>query len=101
MILRYNYEDLFIMKMGFGYVYNNGVVALKTNVETAGNLLGACSKIFGGDRDDLGQYKLFNIAYVQYVKGDFDYTQQIFNGSEPEQGFGNTAPNWPPFIAVF
>ena len=86
-ILRYNYEDLFIMKMGFGYVYNNGVVALKTNVETAGNLLGACSKIFGGSKNDLGQYKLFNIAYAQYVKGDFDYTQQIFKGTNDQLVF--------------
>ncbi len=86
-ILRYNYEDLFIMKMGFGYVYNNGVVALKTNVETAGNLLGACSKIFGGSKNDLGQYKLFNIAYAQYVKGDFDYTQQILKGTNDQLVF--------------
>jgi outer membrane protein assembly factor BamA len=75
------------MKMGFGYVYNNGVVALKTNVETAGNILGACSKIFGGSKNDLGQYKLFNIAYAQYVKGDFDYTQQILKGTNDQLVF--------------
>ena len=79
-ILRYNYEDLFIMRMGFGYAYNNGHVALRTNVETAGNLLGACSKLFGGSKNDLGQYKLFDIAYAQYVKGDFDYTQELVKG---------------------
>ena len=79
-ILRYNYEDLFIMRMGFGYAYNNGHVALRTSVETAGNILGACSKLFGGKKNDLGQYKLFNIAYAQYVKGDFDYTQQLMKG---------------------
>lgn len=44
-ILRYNYEDLFIMKMGFGMTYNNGVHAIKANIETAGNLLGAISGI--------------------------------------------------------
>lgn len=38
-ILRYNYEDLFIMKIGFGLSYNNGTNALKLNVETAGNIL--------------------------------------------------------------
>ena len=71
-ILRYNYEDLFIMRMGFGYAYNNGHVALRSNIETAGNLLGACSKMFGSSKNSLGQYELFNIAYAQYVKGDFD-----------------------------
>ena len=86
-ILRYNYEDLFIMKMGFGYTYNNGVVALKTNVETAGNLLGLCSNIFGSSKNELGQYELFNIAYAQYVKGDFDYTQQLFKGANDQLVF--------------
>ena len=86
-ILRYNYEDLFITKMGFGYAYNNGVVALKTNIETAGNLLAACSKILGGSKDELGQYKLFNIAYAQYVKGDIDYTQEIMRGTSDQLVF--------------
>ena len=79
-ILRYNYEDLFIMRTGFGYTYNNGHVALRANLETAGNILAACSKLFGGEKNELGQYKLFNIAYAQYVKGDFDYTQELMKG---------------------
>lgn len=79
-ILRYNYEDLFIMRTGFGYTYNNGHVALRANLETAGNILGAFSKLFGGEKNELGQYKLFNIAYAQYVKGDFDYTQELMKG---------------------
>lgn len=33
------------MKMGFGMTYNNGVHAIKANIETAGNLLGAISGI--------------------------------------------------------
>ena len=86
-ILRYNYEDLFIMRMGFGYAYNNGHVALRSNIETAGNLLGACSKIFGSTENSLGQYELFNIAYAQYVKGDFDYTQEILKGTNDQLVF--------------
>ena len=31
-ILRYNYEDLFIMKLGFGMSFNNGDDAYKINV---------------------------------------------------------------------
>ena len=73
-ILRYNYEDLFIMKTGFGYTYNNGRMAIKTNVETAGNLLNLGSKLLNAERDDQGQYRVFNIAYAQYVKGDVDFT---------------------------
>jgi outer membrane protein assembly factor BamA len=81
-ILRYNYEDLFIMKMGFGYTYNNGRLALKTNIETAGNLLGLGTAIFGGSKNSNGQYKVFDIAYAQYVKADVDVTRTInFNYS--------------------
>ena len=86
-ILRYNYEDIFIMRTGFGYAYNNGHVALRTSVETAGNLFGAFSKLFGGSKNDLGQYKLFNIAYAQYVKGDFDYTQELMKGANDQLVF--------------
>ena len=76
-ILRYNYEDLFIMRFGVGYTYNNGVHAIKANVETAGNVLGLGAGLFGFPKNDQGQYKLFNIAYAQYVKGDFDYTRYV------------------------
>lgn len=76
-ILRYNYEDLFIMKIGFRYTYNNGRYAVKANVETAGNLLDACSGLFNYKTDDQGRRTLFNIAYAQYVKADLDYTRYV------------------------
>lgn len=74
-ILRYNYEDLFIAKIGFGYAYNNGKHAFKANIETAGNLFNAFSHLVNAEKDDKGNYTLFNIAYAQYVKADFDYTK--------------------------
>lgn len=73
-ILRYNYEDLFIMKLGFGTSFNNGTDAYKVNVETSGNLLNGISRMLGRGRNADGQYTLFNIAFAQYVKGDFDFT---------------------------
>lgn len=78
-ILRYNYEDLFIMKTGFGYGYNNGTVAVKANIETAGNLLSLGSNVFGAERDGDGHYRVFNIAYAQYVKGDVEFTQHLLS----------------------
>ena len=84
-ILRYNYEDLFIMKMGFGYTYNNGRLALKTNVETAGNLLGLGTAIFGGSKNSNGQYKVFDIAYAQYVKGDVDFSKNLLGRGMKDQ----------------
>lgn len=76
-ILRYNYEDLFIMKWGFGFAYNNGSYAIKTNVETAGNLLQLASGVLRFSKNELGQNKLFNIAYAQYVKGDVECTKNL------------------------
>ena len=86
-ILRYNYEDLFIMKIGFGYTYNNGNMAVKTNVETAGNLLNVGSHLFGASQDKRGQYRLFNIAYAQYVKGDVDFTKNLLSNYDDQLVF--------------
>ena len=86
-ILRYNYENLFIMRMGFGYSFNNGKLALKTHLETAGNLLDLLARNFGGWKNALGQYKVFDIAYAQYVKGDFEFTQQLMGGKNDQLVF--------------
>ncbi len=74
-ILRYNYEDLFILKMGFGMAFNDGENALKVNVESAGNMLHAVSKMFRLPQNADGKYTLVNIAYAQYVKFDVDFTR--------------------------
>lgn len=76
-ILRYNYEDLFIMKVGFGLSYSNARNALRANIETAGNILRLLSKPLSFSRDAQGHYQLFNIAYAEYMKFDFDYTHHI------------------------
>lgn len=73
-ILRYNYEDLFIMKIGFGMLYNHNNTVMRANIETAGNLLRALSGPLGFKRNEQGNYTLFNIAYAEYMKFDFDYT---------------------------
>ena len=45
-ILRYNYEDLFIMRSGFSVAYNrNDNVAIKAKIESAGNLLSMTNSI--------------------------------------------------------
>lgn len=74
-ILRYNYEDLFIMKAGFGLTYNAGDRVIRASVETAGNLLSGFSQIFRFKQNSHGQ--LFNIAYAQYAKFDFEYTRLL------------------------
>ncbi|MDE6491131.1 MAG: outer membrane protein assembly factor, partial [Muribaculaceae bacterium] len=86
-LLRYSYEDHFIMRMGFTiyktnkYIPSTGVIqnarfqpriyTVRASAETAGNLLYALSSVSGQHRHD-GAYKLFGIQYAQYVKGEVD-----------------------------
>ena len=95
-ILRYNYENLFIMKIGLGYNYTNGDYSIKANIETAGNILHGLSSLFKGPKNDNDQYTLFSIAYAQYAKGDFDFTKNITidyrNSLAMHVGFGIAYP---------
>ena len=95
-ILRYNYEDLFIMKVGAGLTYNDGVNVLRLNAETGGNLLSGLSKALGTKVNDYGQRTLFNIAFAQYAKFDFDFTHlhsfDEHNSLALHAGFGIAYP---------
>ena len=88
-VLRYSYENLFIMKSSYGFTYNslrsrsggqlyqsNGY-QVRANIESAGNLLYGLSKVLRIHRNADGHYTLFNIPYSQYVKADFDYSQSL------------------------
>ncbi len=81
-ILRYNYEDMLITKLGYSYYFSNaGVnsgrrmnVSLRLSAETSGNLLyGICSASDAG-RNNHGQYKALGIAFAQYVRSDGAFT---------------------------
>ena len=76
-ILKYNYEDLFVMKMGIGFTYTDTYNSLKVGVETAGNLLYGLANIFNFPKNDDGNYKAFLIAFAQYAKTDISYTRLI------------------------
>ena len=88
-LLRYSYEDHFIMRTGYSYYRTNRRIAsatdsrrrprqpmiytLRASAETAGNLLYAISSLSKQKRTD-GVYKLFGIAYSQYAKAEIDYS---------------------------
>lgn len=88
-VLRYSYENLFIMKTGYGLTLRSrGLTSaqalqkrsgyqLRFNVELAGNLLYGISKLFSAQRNVDGQYTVFDIAYSQYAKFDFDYSKNF------------------------
>ena len=88
-LLRYSYEDHFIMRTGYSLYYTNklnsampsssnyqpDIFTFRAAVETAGNLLNAFSHIAGKQKDPQSQaYKVFGIQYSQYVKLNFDYS---------------------------
>ena len=86
-ILKYNYENLLITKLGYTYTYNSlgatqqtyGKTAhtFKIGVETSGNALRGLTGIARGKQNDDGQYTFCGIAYAQYAKFDFDYTKSL------------------------
>ena len=87
-ILRYNYENILITKLGYTYSYNSlGASAtttygknahtLRLNVETSGNVLQGLTHAFGNKKNDLGQYTFCGIAFAQYVRGDVDYAKSV------------------------
>ena len=95
-ILLYNYQDLFIMRWGLGYSYNNGRYAIKAKIETAGNLLSLASHTLKFHKNEEDQYTFLDVAYAQYVKGDIDFTRnfQLTYGSQIvfHAGFGIAYP---------
>lgn len=88
-ILRYNYENRFIVRMGYSFTYNsagqslvnNTMVgnsyAIRLNLESAGNVLYGIAKLAGMRRNEAGEYTLLNIPFAQYVKADFDFAKNI------------------------
>lgn len=86
-LLRYSYEDHFIVRMGYTYYRTNRrvssalemnrrqptVYSLRASIETAGNVLYALSSLSNQKRTD-GAYMLFGIQYAQYAKAEFDAT---------------------------
>lgn len=86
-LLRYSYEDHFIMRLGYSFYHTNkrrdtpwtrglqsDVYTIRVNAETAGNLLFAINSIFNHRSDfHADPYKIFGIHYSQYVKMEGDY----------------------------
>lgn len=88
-LLRYSYEDHFIMRLGYTYYRTNKRISTMASThrytpqqyiysfhiagETAGNTLYTLSSLSGQKRHD-DAYHIFGIQYAQYAKIDFDYS---------------------------
>lgn len=91
-LLRYSYEDHFIMRLGYTFYHTNkvpeamspylqvkqkNIYTIRAKGETAGNLLFGLSSLFSHGRDfHADPYKVFGIHYAQYVKleGSYSFT---------------------------
>lgn len=88
-LLRYSYEDLFIVRMGYTYSYNSvgasttqqtvkrSSYSIRFNIEESGNLIYAFSKLVNGSPKNGESYKMGNISFAQYIKTDFDFAKNI------------------------
>jgi outer membrane protein assembly factor BamA len=86
--IKYQYTDNFITAIRYTYTYNTQDIRkiqdffyFRGNVETAGNLLNAGSRIFDRNLDSLGFYNIFGIPFAQYAKIDLDF--RFFNVISP------------------
>lgn len=87
-LLRYSYQDHFIMRMGYNIYWTNkqagapaagaplqrNVYTWRAAVETAGNLLYGLQRMVDHTKPEEGEsYELFGIRYAQYFKLEGDY----------------------------
>lgn len=87
-LLRYSYEDHFIMRMGYNFYVTNrrtrlpgraaplrNFFTLRGNIEVAGNLLFGLSNLFEPGRNYTNNpYEVFGIRYSQYARFDMDWS---------------------------
>ena len=87
-LLRYSYEDLFIVRLGYTYTYNSAGVttqqtakkssySIRFNIEESGNLIYGFSKLIHKKPSDGESFRMGNISFAQYVKTDFDFAKNI------------------------
>ena len=109
-LLRYSYEDHFIMRLGYNFYQTNkrqerpwarglqrNIFTVRANAEVAGNLLFALNSLFTHRSDfHSNPYRVFGIRYSQYAKMEADLSfLHIFdqrNALAWHAGFGIGVP---------
>lgn len=86
--LIHSYENQLIVSMGYNFSYNSAndktktsknrnTYSIRVNLEESGNILQLASKIIHKNPREGDNYMLANLPFAQYVKGDFDFTQNL------------------------
>ena len=84
------FRDHLLLGLKHTYIYNTqelgkigDFVYLRTNFESAGNILDAVAGAFNFTMDEEGSFNVFNIPYSQFVKGDADFRfYRVFDDSQ-------------------
>ena len=73
-------ENNLILATNFSYskdkrenVFDEDFSIFRFKVEFAGNLLSTIARLVGQEENSNGKYELFNVAFSQYAKTEFDY----------------------------
>ncbi|WP_162919963.1 translocation and assembly module lipoprotein TamL [Hanstruepera ponticola] len=73
-------ENNLIISSSFNYVRDNrsslfdeSFSIFRVKLESAGNVLSLASSVFNLEKNNDGNYEIFNVAYSQYVKPELDY----------------------------
>jgi hypothetical protein len=77
---KFNYDDYLIMRMNYSASYSGfnpnrpmrNHTSYRYGFETAGNVLFGIDHLLNSPQDSLGNYRIFNIRYSQYVRGEFN-----------------------------
>ena len=88
--LKYSYQDQFILRSGYSFAFtsapngglNRTYHTWKGSFESAGNLLYAAYAITGSSKDQHGFYKIGNINFSQYLKGELEFAKSTVLNSK-------------------
>lgn len=82
-------ENNLIISSSFGYtkdrrtnLFDNDFSIFRFKLEVAGNLLASTAKLFRLKRDADNRFQLFNVAFSQYIKTEFDYIKHWSLGNK-------------------
>jgi len=106
--LKYSYEDHFILRSGYSFSYssipfgsvNRTYYTLRGSFESAGNTLYALYSLAGIKKTGVEgadkNYKIGNISFAQYLKGELEYARSVVLTSKSRMayrlGFGLACP---------
>jgi len=78
--LKNQYTSHMVAGLKYTFTFNNqkinkvkDFIYLRSNIETGGNLIHGLSALFNAQKNESGQYTLFNLPYSQYVRPDVDF----------------------------